>query len=84
LAENEVGSAAIGWFAAISPPASFDARLFAMTGVCGGFTTFSTLSLDLLNMLRGGEWGKALAYVTAQFGLCMAAVWLGWMAASRR
>ena len=36
-----------------------------LIGVLGGFTTFSTYSLDAVTMMRGGEWAKALAYVGA-------------------
>jgi CrcB protein len=81
---NVIGSAVIGWFAGASPAASPDTRLFVMTGLCGGFTTFSAFSLDAFSLLRGGEWWKALAYVAAQMTLCAGSVWLGWMAAARR
>ena len=40
-------------------------RLLIFIGVLGGFTTFSTYSLDVVTMMRGGEWAKALAYVGA-------------------
>ena len=81
VAVNVAGSFAIGWLAAASPPTSMESRYFLMTGVCGGFTTFSTFSLDAMNMLRAGESGKALAYVAMQLGLCLGGVWLGHAAA---
>ncbi|MEZ5399735.1 MAG: fluoride efflux transporter CrcB [Bryobacteraceae bacterium] len=83
VAVNLAGSFLIGWFAHLSPPAEMESRLLVMTGFCGGFTTFSTFSLDLLNMLRAGEAGKAFAYLALQLGLCLGAVWLGWLAARR-
>jgi CrcB protein len=84
VAVNVIGSAVIGFMAGTAPPSDVETRYFVMTGVCGGFTTFSTFSLDTLNMLRGGEWAKAAAYIAAQLGLCLAAVWLGWAAAPRK
>ncbi len=74
---NFAGSTFIGWLAAASPPDSMASRYFLMTGVCGGFTTFSTFSLDAMNMLRAGEQAKALAYIGTQLVLCLAGVWLG-------
>jgi CrcB protein len=81
LAVNVAGSGVIGWLAAASPPTSVEWRYFLMTGVCGGFTTFSTFSLDVMNMLRAGESAKALAYVAMQMVACLGAVWVGhWLA----
>lgn len=68
LAVNLLGSAAIGVLAALfeafaQTPAAIQARLFLMVGVLGGFTTFSSFSLENLNLLRAGEWRTALIYV---------------------
>ncbi len=65
FAVNQTGSLAIGFVAALAleralvPPA---ARLFAMAGVLGGFTTFSALSYETLALLRDGQWVPALGY----------------------
>jgi CrcB protein len=83
VAVNVAGSILIGWLAVALPHTASDARYFLMTGVCGGFTTFSTFSLDTLNMLRAGESGKALAYMGLQLLLCLAGVWIGYAAARR-
>ncbi len=48
-----------------------------MTGVLGGFTTFSAFSLDALKLYRDGQTLQALAYVAASVGLSLAAVALG-------
>ena len=65
LAVNALGSVAVGLIAAwaleraLVPPA---ARLFLITGVLGGFTTFSAFSYETLALLRDGQWGAAIAY----------------------
>jgi CrcB protein len=59
-------------------PASGNVRLFVMTGICGGFTTFSAFSLQSLQLLRDGQWGPALAYMIGSVVLCLAGVALGY------
>ena len=56
-------------------PSSF--RMFVMTGICGGYTTFSTFGLETLNLARSGEWFKAGANVLASLLFCLAGVWIG-------
>jgi CrcB protein len=51
--------------------------MFVMTGICGGFTTFSTFGLETLNLARDGEWVKAAANVVGSVVLCLLGVWLG-------
>lgn len=79
LAVNVIGSGAIGWLASSLPPSS--SRLFWMTGICGGFTTFSAFSLETLTMTRQGEPGRAALYTVASLmlgGLFVAGgAWLG-------
>ncbi len=48
-----------------------------MTGICGGYTTFSTFSLETSNLMRDGEWTAALANVGLSVVLCLIAVWIG-------
>jgi CrcB protein len=48
-----------------------------MTGFCGGFTTFSSFSLNTLNLIGDGEWGYAGANMAGSVVLCMISVWLG-------
>jgi CrcB protein len=53
-----------------------------MIGICGGYTTFSSFSLQTLNLLRGREWLYAGGNVILSVVLCMIAVWLGYLLGS--
>ncbi len=79
LVINILGSAVIGAVMGMTslPP---NLRLFLMTGICGGFTTFSAFSLQTLEMLERGSWPQAAAYGAASVGLCVAGCWLGYTA----
>jgi CrcB protein len=79
---NVSGSFLIGFFATITSPdgrfmAGDTARHFVMTGLLGGFTTFSSFSLQTLTLAQNGEWLRAGANAGASFVLCLLAVWLG-------
>ena len=82
---NVTGSLLIGVLAAIIPPDSRtltdDARDFLMIGICGGFTTFSSFSLQTLNLARNGDWGAAAGYTLGSVVLCLAAVCIGYFGA---
>jgi len=86
LIVNATGSFFIGFVAALSDPGgrmlmSVTARKFIMVGVLGGYTTFSSFSLQTLNLARDGEWLSAGANVSLSVVLCLVAVWLGHVAA---
>jgi CrcB protein len=86
LLVNVSGSLLIGFLAALVAPdgrllAGPDARAFLMIGILGGFTTFSSFSLETLNLARDGEWLFAFANVMLSVVLCLFAVWLGHAAA---
>ena len=79
---NVSGSFVVGFFAAftgwegpvlVSP----GFRQFFMIGVCGGYTTFSSFSLQTLDLARDGDWLKALLNTVLSFACCLVAVWLG-------
>lgn len=87
LAVNILGCSFIGFFATMTAPdgrilVGVPVRQFVMPGICGGFTTFSTFSLETLSLARDGEWLKAAANVAASVLFCLVGVWLGHMAAS--
>ena len=54
-----------------------DFRVFFMTGVCGGYTTFSSFSLQTLTLLRSGQALGAGLNVLGSVVLCLLATWLG-------
>ena len=90
---NVSGSFLIGVFAAMSGTqghwlANSSARQFLMIGVCGGYTTFSSFSLQTLALTQKGEWLSAGANIVLSVVLCLIGVWLGyllgvWMNTSR-
>lgn len=89
LVANVTGSFIIGFFGALTMPEGKmnpQSRVFAtqffITGLCGGYTTFSSFSLQTLNLLRDGEWLYAGGNVLFSVVLCMIAVWLGWLLGS--
>lgn len=50
---------------------------FAVVGLCGGFTTFSTFSLDVVKMLKNGDTTTAILYMALSLTVCVAATVLG-------
>jgi fluoride exporter len=82
LIVNVVGSFIIGFFATLTAPdgrifASTTTRQFVMVGLCGGYTTFSSFSLQTLNLMNDGEWLQVWANISASVVLCLLAVWIG-------
>lgn len=84
---NVTGSFVIGFFATLTAP---DGRLmappvmrqFVMTGICGGYTTFSSFSLQTLNLIRDDEWLYAGSNAVLSVVLCMLFVLAGHVAAA--
>jgi CrcB protein len=81
---NVVGSFVIGLVAGITlTPARVgmhpDIRIFLMTGICGGFTTFSAFSLQTLELLQTGDAVPAFGYAIGSVTLCVVATYCGWL-----
>jgi len=77
---NIVGRLLIGVIYGISEKGDFlspEARLFLTVGICGGFTTFSTLSNDAFLLLRQQEWIRFAFYTSFSFFLGLLAVYAG-------
>jgi fluoride exporter len=86
LVINVTGSFIIGFFAVLTGPdgrvyASSTVRQFVMIGICGGYTTFSSFSLQTLNLMNDGEWVRAGGNIGLSVALCLLAVWAGAMLA---
>ncbi len=86
LIANVSGSFAIGFVAGLAadggrPALSHELRLFLMVGVCGGYTTFSSFSLQTLALIDAGDWSRAGLNMLASLASCLAAAWLGQLAA---
>ncbi len=80
LAANLIGGYLIGVAMAVfadHPGLSPEWRLLVMTGLCGGFTTFSAFSLQSFRMIENGQWGLAASYAAVSVIASIAAVALG-------
>jgi CrcB protein len=85
---NVVGSFVIMFFATLTGP---DGRLlvgparrqFIMGGICGGFTTFSAMSLDSFMLMLQGDVFRGALYLGAVVSFSLAAAWIGHMLAVR-
>ena len=82
LIVNVTGSFIIGLIAALTGPdgrifVSSTMRLALMAGFCGGYTTFSSFSLQTLNLMNDGEWAYAGGNIAGSVALCLLAVWAG-------
>ncbi|MET0360518.1 MAG: fluoride efflux transporter CrcB [Sphingobium sp.] len=81
LSVNVIGGAAMGlftgWLALRGTGGGEQARLLVAVGVLGGFTTFSSFSLETLTMVERGEWASALAYILVSVIASVGALALG-------
>ncbi len=85
---NVSGSFVIGLFAALTAPEGrwllpqWFRQQFFILGICGGYTTFSSFSLQTLNLVQDGEWLYAAGNVLVSVISCLVAVWLGHLLAT--
>jgi CrcB protein len=84
---NVTGSFVIGFFYTFTAPggrlpASNSTRDFFMAGICGGYTTYSSFSLQTLHLAREGAWLRAGTNTFGTLIACFVAVWLGHLLAS--
>ena len=79
LAANLLGAVLIGFIAGWAGRGRLSSgwTLFWKTGVCGGFTTFSTFSLESLTLLEKGKWLLGGSYMVLSVVLCLLGVALG-------
>jgi CrcB protein len=88
VAINVIGCFLIGYFGTLTLqtgryPVSDNMRLFVMVGICGGFTTFSSFSLQTFDLFRAGAWWRAGLNIVASVLLCLLAVAAGHALAHR-
>ena len=84
---NVVGCFIIGFFATLTGPdgrvfSDTLTRQFVMIGILGGYTTFSSFSIQTLNLVQDGEWWLAGANIALSVVACLVAVWLGFVLAA--
>lgn len=82
LIVNVSGSLAIGLIWTLTGPdgrwlVGSAGRQFLMIGILGGFTTFSSFSLQTLALIQDGQWLPAGLYILGSVALCLVAVWAG-------
>ena len=82
LTANITGCFIIGLFAMLTGPdgrviVAPDFRQFFMVGICGGYTTFSSFSLQTLTLARDGDMTRASANVVVSVIFCLVGVYLG-------
>lgn len=87
LIVNILGSLLIGFAAGLNAPdgrwiISPAIRQFLMIGFCGGYTTFSSFSLQTLKLMQDREWLYAGGNILLSVALCLIGVWLGFLLAT--
>jgi len=87
LAVNILGSAVLGFFATLSAPEGrllvpVSARLMVTVGLCGGFTTYSTFSMETMALALDRQYLRAGLNLGGTVVLCLVGVWCGYWAAT--
>jgi len=85
LTVNILGSFIIGFIVGISAKSEIISpgfRLFLMVGICGGFTTFSSFTLENLTLMQNGQFGSVLLYTGLSIFFGFLAVYLGYISSN--
>jgi len=87
LVINILGSFVISFFGSLTGSfprfaVPYEARIFVTVGLCGGFTTFSSFSLQTVELFRTGQPGRAAVYIAVSVILCLAACIFGFFSAA--
>ena len=85
LTVNVLGSLIIGFIVGISAKSEIISpgfRLFLMVGICGGFTTFSSFTLENLTLMQNGQFGSVLLYTGLSIFFGFLAVYLGYISSN--
>lgn len=83
LAVNILGSMLMGWLVAQGVQGS-RWMTFATVGLCGGFTTFSTFSMQSVTLLERGRYGMAAVYIVGTLLLCLLCCWVGYRLGTKK
>ncbi len=81
LIVNLLGSIIIGFLAGVASRSELlspNLRLFLMVGICGGFTTFSSFTLENMTLLQNGQYVSAIIYILSSLILGLVAVITGY------
>ena len=82
LTVNVLGSFIIGFIVGVSSKSEIISpglRLFLMVGICGGFTTFSSFTLENFTLMQNGQFASVLMYTGLSIFLGFVAVYLGYL-----
>ena len=74
---NVLGSFAMGCLMGVCREGTW--MLFLTVGLCGGFTTYSTFSMQSVSLLQQGRWGLAALYIFGTLIACFLMAWLGFL-----
>lgn len=85
LITNIIGAVLIGAIVGVAVKKNWSSNtvLFLKTGVCGGFTTFSTFSLEAHNLFQAGRTTMAVTYMILSVVCCVSGVMVGMLAAEK-
>lgn len=78
---NVIGSFVMGMLVSCCEQGTW--LLLATVGLCGGFTTFSTFSMQSVSLIGEGKWAQACLYIFLTVALCILMAWLGCLAGQR-